>query len=105
MSIAGNFLLAFAQLTNTLLTIYFWMIVARSILSWVSPDPYNPIVSFLYRATEPVLFRIRRLLPAMRGLDLSPLIVLLLIQFLQSFAIRSVMELAYQIKSGGMIAP
>jgi YggT family protein len=105
MSIAGNFLLAFAQLTNTLLTIYFWIIVARAILSWVSPDPYNPIVHFLYRATEPVLFRIRRLLPAMGGLDLAPIIVLLLIQFLQSFAVRSVMELAYQIKSGGVISP
>jgi YggT family protein len=102
MSILGNLLLAFAQLTDTLLKIYFWMIVARTVLSWVSPDPYNPIVNFLYRATDPVLYRVRRVLPAMGGIDLSPLLVLLAIQFLQGFAIRSVVELAYRLKSGGM---
>lgn len=103
MSFFANFLIAFAQLTNTLLTIYFWIIIARAVISWVNPDPYNPIVNFLYRATEPILHRVRSILPAMGGLDLSPLIVILAIQFLQSFAVRSVLELAYRMKAGGSL--
>ena len=100
MFIIANLLLAFARITDILLTIYTFIIIARAIISWVSPDPYNPIVNFLYRATEPVLYRVRTLLPDLGGIDLSPLVVLLVIQFLQRFAVGSVLELAWSLKTG-----
>jgi YggT family protein len=100
MFIIANFLNAVAYILNSILTIYMYVIVARAILSWVNPDPYNPIVSFLYRITEPVLYRIRRRLPPMGGLDLSPLIVLLAIVFLQKFLVTTIFELVSRLKFG-----
>ena len=63
MFVLANLLIALAQVVDYLLTAYMWIVIARAIISWVNPDPYNPIVRFLYSATEPVLYRIRRLLP------------------------------------------
>lgn len=100
MFIFANFLNAVAYVIETLLNIYMWIIIARAIISWVNPDPYNPIVSFLYRATEPVLFRVRRVIPHMGGIDLSPLLVLLAIFFLQKFVVSSMFELVSRIKLG-----
>lgn len=89
---------AVVEILNLGLTIYMWLIVARAILSWVSPDPYNPIVRFLYNATEPVLGWVRRRVPIVfGGLDLSPILVLLAIVFLQKFLVASLMDLAYRI--------
>ena len=103
MFIIANFLLAIAKIADIVLTLYLYIIIARAILSWVNPDPYNPIVSFLYRVTEPVLYRVRRVLPDMGGIDLSPMLLMLAIFFVQKFAINSVYELAYRLKmSGGM---
>jgi YggT family protein len=96
-----------ATIIDTLLTIYMYIIIARAVISWVNPDPYNPIVNFLYKVTEPVLYRVRRLLPDMGGVDLSPLVVLLVIFFLQKFAVTSIYDLAFRLKmgsgTGGMI--
>jgi len=100
MFIVANLLLAFARITDILLTLYTFIIIGRAIISWVNPDPYNPIVSFLYRATEPILYRVRALLPDLGGIDLSPLVVLLVVQFLQRFAVTSVLDLAWSLKSG-----
>jgi YggT family protein len=100
MFILANFLNAVAYVLDTVLTIYMYVIIARAILSWVNPDPYNPIVNFLYRATEPVLYRVRRLLPPMGGLDLSPIIVLLAIFFLQKFLVTTIFELVSRLKFG-----
>ncbi|KAF0219186.1 MAG: hypothetical protein FD174_2272 [Geobacteraceae bacterium] len=100
MFILANFLNAVAYVLEFTLTIYMYVIIARAILSWVNPDPYNPIVSFLYRATEPVLLRVRRILPNTGGLDLSPLVVLLTIFFLQKFVINSMFELVNRLKFG-----
>jgi YggT family protein len=78
---------------------YFWVIIARAVISWVSPDPFNPIVRFLYRVTEPVLRPIRRRLPTFQmGLDLSPMIVILAIYFLQSFLVESLRDLAVSLR-------
>jgi YggT family protein len=68
-----------------LLNIYSWIIIAAALISWVSPDPYNPVVRFLRQVTEPVLTPVRRMLPPWKtgGLDLSPLIVLIAIQFVE----------------------
>jgi len=87
MFVGTYFLNAVANLINLVLTAYMWIIIARAIVSWVSPDPYNPIVRFLYRVTEPVLRPIRHRLPMVAGLDLSPMVVLLGIYFLQQFLV------------------
>ena len=93
-----HLLVALAQVLNLGLTIYMWLIIARALLSWVNPDPYNPIVRFLYNVTEPVLAWLRQRLPLVySGLDLSPLLVLLVIVFLKNFLIASLLDLAYQI--------
>jgi YggT family protein len=91
----SNFLTAAAVVISWVLKIYMWIIIARAILSWVSPDPYNPIVRFIHNVTEPVLYQIRKRIPIMMGgIDFSPIIVLLAIIFLQHFVVQSLIDLA-----------
>lgn len=71
------------EMANGLLTIYKYILIATALISWVNPDPYNPIVSFLHRVTEPLLRRIRRYMPDTGALDLSPLVAFALIYLLQ----------------------
>ncbi len=93
MIILSNFLIALAAVLSTVLNIYFWIVIASAILSWVNPDPYNPIVRFLRGATEPVYYRIRRVIPLyFSGIDFTPLAVLLAIQFLQMFLVRTLAQ-------------
>ncbi len=95
MFVLSNFMLAVAQLLDFVFSIYTWIVFGRVIISWVNADPYNPIVRFLYEATEPVLGRIRRMLPiSMGGIDFSPMILILAIIFLQNFLITSLKQLA-----------
>jgi YggT family protein len=96
MFVAYHFLNALASVVNLLLWAYMWIIIIRALLSWVNPDPYNPIVRFLYRVTEPVLSPIRDRLPPwkMGGLDLSPLVVILIIYFLQQFLVPVLFQIA-----------
>jgi YggT family protein len=95
----GSYLLAaVANLVNLVLVAYMWIIIARAVLSWVNPDPYNPIVRFLYRVTEPVLRPIRNRLPTFQmGLDLSPLVVLLAIYLVRDFIVPVLYRLAAEI--------
>jgi YggT family protein len=88
-----------ASILNSLLEVYFWIVLISALLSWVNPDPRSPIVRFLYSVTEPVLFWLRRRLPflILGGLDLTPLILLLGIRFTQQVLVRSLYELAYRI--------
>jgi len=75
-----------------------WIIIGRAVISWVNPDPYNPIVRFLNSVTEPVLYPIRRRLPiSLGGLDLSPILVILAIIFIQSFLVQSLLQLAVRL--------
>jgi len=99
--ILANLLDALAVVISYLLTIYMWIIIIRALISWVNPDPYNPVVRFLYQITEPVLYPIRRRLPFMGGIDLSPIVVLLIIVFLQAFLVKTLSELAIRLKMGG----
>lgn len=102
MFVLANFLNALAYVLSIALTIYMWLIIARAILSWVNPDPYNPIVRFLYNVTEPVLGYLRRRLPLVYGgLDLSPLVVLLFIIFGQYFIVQTLRDLAMRLISPG----
>jgi YggT family protein len=77
------------NLVNLVIVAYIWIIIARALISWVSPDPYNPIVRFLYRVTEPVLRPVRNRLPTgQMGIDFSPMIVILALYFLREFLFR-----------------
>ncbi len=97
--ILGNLLQATAQILNIILQLYMWVIIIRALLSWVNPDPYNPIVQFLYSITEPVLYRIRQLIPMSGiGIDFSPIIVLLAIVFLQGFLVESLAALGARLQ-------
>jgi YggT family protein len=95
MFIFSNFLMAIARILDIGLSLYMWVIIARAVISWVSPDPYNPIVRFLNSITEPVLYRVRRYIPVyFGGFDFSPILVILGIIFIQSFLIQSLYQMA-----------
>lgn len=94
MFVAGNVLTAVATILDYVLWLYMWVIIARALISWVNPDPWNPIVQFLDRATEPVLAPIRRWVGFRMGIDVSPIIVILIITFLQIAVVQSLKELA-----------
>ena len=90
----GNFIKAIADLLNFVLSAYIWIVIARAVISWVNADPYNPVVRFLHQVTDPVLGRIRRFVPAMGGFDLSPMVLILGVIFLQSFLVPTLRQLA-----------
>ena len=94
MFVAGNALTAVATIIDYVLWLYMWVIIARALISWVNPDPWNPIVQFLNRATEPVLAPIRRWVGVRMGMDLAPIVVILIITFLQIAVVDSLKELA-----------
>ena len=95
MFIIAHFLNAIATVLYYILTFYLYLVIARAILSWVSPDPYNPIVGFIHNVTEPVLYQIRKRLPVhFGGMDFSPIVVLVVIIFLQTFIVGSLQSLA-----------
>jgi len=84
------------RLVSWLLTLYTWVVIAAVLITWVNPDPWNPIVRFLRRLTEPVFARIRRWLPfvVIGGLDLSPLVLLIAIQFADRVITKALWQLA-----------
>ena len=99
MYLIGNLLGATAKILDIALGIYMWIIIIRALLSWVNPDPYNVIVQFLYSITEPVMARVRQLLPMSGvGIDFSPIIVILGIIFLQEFVVKSLAMFAIQLQ-------
>ena len=99
MFVIANLLTAIAQVLDYLLWVYMWILIGRVIVSWVNADYHNPIVRFLYAATEPVLDPVRRRMPlSSGGLDLSPLLVWIAIVFLQRFLVRSLYDLAFTLR-------
>ncbi len=105
MFILANLLNAVAYILEFSINIYMYIIIARAIISWVNPDPYNPIVRFLHKSTDPILNRVRRFMPDLGGLDISPIIVILIIIFLQKFVINSIFELVDKMKFGIGVLP
>lgn len=97
MFIGGNILQAIATVLDTVLWLYMWVIIARALISWVNPDPWNPIVKFLERATEPVLSPIRRWVGWRMGIDLSPIIAILAITFLQLALVQTLRDIAVRL--------
>ena len=99
MMVFSNLLSAVAKVLDIVLVIFMWIVIARAILSWVSPDPYNPIVRFIHNVTEPVLYQIRKRVPLnFGGIDFSPIIVLLAVIFLQRFLVTSLYDLALSLR-------
>jgi YggT family protein len=99
MLIFRNLLIAVSTVLEYVLVFFMFITIARAVLSWVSPDPYNPIVRFIHNVTEPVLYQIRKRLPMMYGgIDFSPIIVILIIIFLQKFVVESLVGLAGTLK-------
>jgi YggT family protein len=94
MFVVGNFVLALGRILELAINAYIWIIIARALLSWVNPDPHNPIVRFLYRITDPVLRQVRYRLPNLGGLDLSPMVVILILYFIDWFLVSSLRDLA-----------
>jgi YggT family protein len=95
MFVLGNLFAALAYIIHKVLWIYMWIIIIRALISWVNPDPYNPIVRILYSVTDPVLLAIRRRLPLFfGGIDFSPIVVILAIMFLQQFLVATLYGLA-----------
>ena len=104
MFIFANLLLAIAYILDIALTIYMWIVIISAVISWVNPDPYNPIVRFLRVVTEPVYRPIRRLIGYRLGpIDISPMVVILAIIFVQKFLVSSLIEFAYKLKRGGIV--
>jgi YggT family protein len=98
MFVLSNFIIGLAKVIDIALTLYMWIIIFRALISWVNPDPYNQIVIFLYRVTEPVLGPIRRILPMRNvGIDISPIIVILVIVFLQYFLVETIIQMAHSL--------
>ena len=100
MNNAGNFIYAIASVTDWVLTFFMWVIIIRAIISWVNADPYNPIVQFLIRISEPILQPIRGLMGRSMmttGMDFSPMVAILAIYFLRIFLIPSLIQLARQV--------
>jgi YggT family protein len=98
MFVFSNLLLAIASAVGLVLRLYMYIVIARALISWVNPDPRNPIVRFLYNATEPLLYRVRRVVPYMGGIDFSPLIVIIAILFLEQFLVGSLGDLAMRMR-------
>src|SRR5262245_23953632 len=104
-TVVRNFTIALVGVIETLINIYSLVLLVAIIASWVNADPYNPIVRFLRGATEPLLMRVRRAMPfvVVGAFDLSPLVVMLALQFLGTFLVRTLMDFAGQLTWSGSL--
>jgi len=100
MFVLSNLLAAVASVLDIVLTALYWIVIVRALISWVNPDPFNPIVQFLQTVTEPILYPIRKVLPFSLkfGIDLSPIIAILALIFLRTFLVRTLMDLSFQLR-------
>lgn len=99
MFVLGNFIYAIAVILGNLATILTWLIIIRALISWVNPDPYNMIVQFLYKVTEPILQPLRRIIPIYSmGIDISAIIAILLLWFVKLFVVRTLLEWAVHLR-------
>jgi YggT family protein len=94
MFVVENFFSALASIVYYVLELYTYVVIARAVISWVNPDPWNPIVQFLEKVTEPALAPIRRIIGWRLGVDVSPIILILILIFLQRFLVPSLHQMA-----------
>lgn len=103
MAFLGLIVVAVAKILSLLINFYTILLVARIILSWVNPDPSNAIVRFIYQSTEPVLMRVRQLLPTsffQFGFDFSPILVFILLTLIETIVVGGLYDLAYRLRNG-----
>lgn len=99
MIVISTLLEAIAQILHMVINIYIWVVIIAALITWVRPDPYNPIVQTLFRLTEPVYAFIRRYIPTViGGIDLAPLIVIIALQFIDLFLVKLLFQIAYSIQ-------
>ncbi len=98
MFVVGNVVAGVAHVLDWVLSLYMWIVIARALISWVNPDPWNPIVQFLHRATEPLMAPIRRKMGGAMGLDISPIVVILVILFMQYAVVQSLFQLSTRLQ-------
>jgi len=95
MYIIGYFLMALAKVLDIVLIAFMWIVIARALLSWVNPDPFNPIVRFIHNVTEPILYPVRRRIPVnIGGIDFSPILIFMAVIFLRTFLVNSLSRMA-----------
>ena len=94
MIVVANTMSAIALVLGSLLSLYFWIVIIAAVLTWVRPDPYNPIVRTLRTLTEPVFYRVRKWLPFTysSGMDFSPVVVLLAIELFNRLVVASLAQ-------------
>jgi YggT family protein len=102
MFVLANLISALGEVLQVILTILGWLIIIRALLSWVNPDPSNVLVQIIYKTTEPIIYPLRKILPFSLkfGLDISPLIALLMIFFLQRFLVATLRDWALNLRMG-----
>ena len=100
MFVFSNLFAAVASVLSVTLTVLYWLILIRALISWVNPDPYNPVVQFLNKTTEPILYPIRKMIPVQLGIgiDISPIIAFLIIIFARSFLVKTLMDISLRLR-------
>lgn len=100
MFVLSNLFAALASLSSVILTILYWLILIRALISWVNPDPYNPVVQFLHKTTEPILHPIRKMIPIRMGIgiDIAPIIAFLILIFLRSFLVKTLLDISFRLR-------
>ena len=97
--VLSTFIQALAQILSMVINLYIWVVIIAALISWVRPDPYNPIVQILYKLTEPLYAKIRRVIPTIiGGVDLTPILVILALKFIDSFVVQLLFSLASQVQ-------
>ncbi len=100
MFVFSNLFAAVASVLSVTLTVLYWLILIRALISWVNPDPYNPVVQFLNKTTEPILYPIRKMIPVQLGIgiDISPIIAFLIIIFARSFLVKTLLDISLRLR-------
>ena len=96
--VLSTFIQALAQILSMVINIYIWVVIIAALISWVRPDPYNPIVQIIYKLTEPLYAKIRRVIPTIiGGVDLTPILVILALKFIDLFVVQLLFSLASRV--------
>ena len=98
MFVLANLLAAVASILHMVISLYIWIVIIAALITWVGPDPYNPVVRFLRGATEPALYRVRRYVPVLGGIDFSPWVLILLLYFTDIFVVGTLQDLAMRLR-------
>jgi len=106
MIILGNLLLAIGEVLGGLLSLMVFVVIARAVISWVNPDPYNPIVRFLHSSTDPLLRPLRRYIPLVGGgIDITPIVLLFILYFLKIALVQTILDYAWQLRGVPSVGP